>query len=321
MDKFWDEYPTIKNDLNYVVKIMEKNVRCKDKVIENSILDLIYSGGKLLRPAFVLISSRFGEENREKACSLAAVIEMLHMATLVHDDIIDDSKLRRGNETIQSKYGKDYAVYIGDFLFGVCFKLLSENSSLKQINIDSNSMARICLGEVNQLNSRFNMNLSVKSYLNRISAKTAELFSLSFYTGASMANCSEKLSRQLWQIGHNIGMAFQIIDDVLDYSSNNAVLGKSTANDLKQGIFTLPIIYTLAADKNAFNGLLEKPYFSDQDINSIINIVKSTGSIYECNKLASKYSNKAFNLIKKLPKDDNSEMLNSIVKKLLMRKY
>jgi heptaprenyl diphosphate synthase len=116
-------------------------------------------------------------------------------------------------------------------------------------------------------------------------------------------------------------MAFQIIDDVLDYSSSNAVLGKSTANDLKQGIFTLPIIYTIAADKNAFNGLLEKPYFSDQDINSIINIVKSTGSIYECNKLASKYSNKAFNLIRKLPKDDNREMLNSIVKKLLMRKY
>lgn len=321
MDKFWDEYPTIKNDLNYVVKIMERNVRCKDKIIENSILDLIYSGGKLLRPAFVLIASRFGDANREKACSLAAVIEMLHMATLVHDDIIDDSKLRRGSETIQSKYGKDYAVYIGDFLFGVCFKLLSENSSLKQINIDSNSMARICLGEVNQLNSRFNMNLSVKSYLNRISAKTAELFSLSFYTGASMANCSEKLSRQLWQIGHNIGMAFQIIDDVLDYSSDNAVLGKSTANDLKQGIFTLPIIYTIAADKNAFNGLLEKPYFSDEDINSIINIVKSSGSIYECNKLASKYSDKAFNLIKKLPKDDSSEMLNSIIKKLLIRKY
>lgn len=290
MDKFWDEYPTIKNDLNYVVEIMEKNVRCKDKIIENSILDLIYSGGKLLRPAFVLISSRFGEVNRDKACSLAAVIEMLHMATLVHDDIIDDSKLRRGSETIQSKYGKDYAVYIGDFLFGICFKLLSENSSLKQINIDSNSMSRICLGEVTQLNSRFNKNLSVKSYLDRISAKTAELFSLSFYTGASVSNCSEKLSRQLWHIGHNIGMAFQIIDDVLDYSSDNVVLGKSTANDLKQGIFTLPIIYTMAANKTAFHDLLDKPFFSDEDINVIIKIVKNSGSIYECNKLASKYS-------------------------------
>lgn len=321
MDKFWDEYPIIKNDLSYVVEIMEKNVKCKDKVIENSILDLIYSGGKLLRPAFVLISSRFGEVNRDKACSLAAVIEMLHMATLVHDDIIDDSKLRRGSETIQSKYGKDYAVYIGDFLFGICFKILSENSSLKHINIDSNSMSKICLGEVDQLNSRFNKNLSVKSYLNRISAKTAELFSLSLYTGASASNCKENFSRQLWQIGHNIGMAFQIIDDVLDYSSDDAILGKSTANDLKQGIFTLPIIYTMLSDELNFQSLLDKTHFSDEDISTIVKIVKRSGSINKCNNLASKYSNKAFKQINKLSQDDNSEMLNSIVKKLLDRRY
>ncbi|MDZ5000212.1 polyprenyl synthetase family protein, partial [Clostridium perfringens] len=137
MDKIWNKYPELKQELVCVINLMKKNVKCKDKRIENSILELIESGGKLLRPAFVLIGSKFGNPDKEKSIPTAAVIEMLHMATLVHDDVIDDSKLRRGQETIQSKYGKDYAVYIGDYLFCVCFKILATKSSLQAIKMDS----------------------------------------------------------------------------------------------------------------------------------------------------------------------------------------
>ncbi|MGL6106668.1 polyprenyl synthetase family protein, partial [Romboutsia sp.] len=125
MDNIWNSYPELKEELTLVLNLMKKNVKCKDKKIENSIVELIECGGKLLRPAFVIIGSKFGNYDREKAVPTAAVIEMLHMASLVHDDVIDDSKLRRGQETIQSKYGKDYAVYIGDYLFCVCFKILA----------------------------------------------------------------------------------------------------------------------------------------------------------------------------------------------------
>ncbi|MGL5150622.1 MAG: polyprenyl synthetase family protein, partial [Clostridium sp.] len=192
MDKMWDKYENIKQELEGIQNIMLSNTKCKDKVIQNSIHELINSGGKMIRPAFVVIGASFGEEyNPERSRSLGAVVEMLHMATLVHDDVIDDAKLRRGQETIQSKYGKDYAVYIGDFLFCVCFKVLASNASLQSIKVDSKSMSRICLGEIEQLNSRFCKKLSIKNYLSRISGKTAELFSLSLYIGAAEGGCNK----------------------------------------------------------------------------------------------------------------------------------
>ncbi len=223
MDNVWNKYPEIKQELIEVLNLMKKNVKCKDKKIEKSIMELIESGGKLLRPAFVLIGSKFGDNDKSKAIPTAAVIEMLHMATLVHDDVIDDSKLRRGRETIQSKYGKDYAVYIGDYLFCVCFKILATNESLQAIKVDSRAMSKICMGEVNQLNSRFSMKLSIKDYLSRISGKTAELFSISLYLGAAECNAEEKVAKELRNIGHNLGMAFQIIDDILDYVNNETL--------------------------------------------------------------------------------------------------
>lgn len=321
MDNFWNSYPRIKENLDYAINIMEQNAKCKDKVIEGSILELIHSGGKLLRPGFVIISSGFGDFEKKRACSLAAVVEMLHMATLVHDDIVDDSKLRRGNETVQSKYGKDYAVYIGDYLFCKCFKLLSENSSLKAINVDSNSMTRICFGEIEQLNSRFDSKTTVKSYLKRIAAKTAELFALSLYTGASSSGCSDMLSRKFWNIGHNIGMAFQIIDDILDYSGKEDVLGKSTANDLKQGILTLPVLYAAGEKNKDFIELLSKNQYSDEDIKAIGDYVKNSKAVDKSIELAKRYSDRSIKLIKSLPDNENKDVLLEITKKLLIRNY
>ncbi|QGU93960.1 polyprenyl synthetase family protein [Clostridium bovifaecis] len=321
MDKIWDNYKDVKSELDAVISLMEKNVKCKDKKIENSIMELIYSGGKMLRPAFVIIASNFGNYDAQKARSLAAVIEMLHMATLVHDDVIDDAKTRRGQETVQSKYGKDYAVYIGDFLFCVCFKILASSATLQSIKVDSKSMSRICLGEIDQLNSRFDSKLSVKNYLNRISGKTAELFSLSLYTGAAESGCSDALSKQLWKIGHNIGMAFQIIDDTLDYVGNADSIRKPAASDLKQGIFTLPFIYAAKKDKNTFKYYLEKESFSDEDVKNIILLVNKHKGIVSAKELADKYTKKAFKLIDNLPENPYKMILKEVAEKLLVRSY
>lgn len=321
MDKIWDKYDDIKNELKAVVSLMEKSVKCKDKKVENSIKDLIYSGGKMLRPSFVIISSHFGSYDPNKARSLAAVIELLHMATLVHDDVIDDSKLRRGQETVQSKYGKDYAVYIGDFLFCVCFKILASSSTLQSIKIDSNSMSRVCLGELEQLNSKFDSRLSVKNYLTRISGKTAELFSLSLYTGAAESGCSNSLSRQFWRIGHNIGMAFQIIDDILDYVGTNDLVGKPIGNDIKQGIFTIPFIYAVKKDKSSFEEYLQKENFSDEDVKNMIALIRKNNGIESAKTLADKYTKKAFKLINGLPENPYKIVLREVAEKLLLRTY
>ena len=321
MDKVWNNYPEIKEELIEVLNLMKKNVKCKDKKIEKSIMELIESGGKLLRPAFVLIGSKFGDNDKSKAIPTAAVIEMLHMATLVHDDVIDDSKLRRGKETIQSKYGKDYAVYIGDYLFCVCFKILATNESLQAIKVDSRAMSKICMGEVNQLNSRFSMKLSVKDYLSRISGKTAELFSISLYLGAAECKAEEKVSRELGNIGHNLGMAFQIIDDILDYEGSDKSIKKSAANDLKQGIYTIPLIYAYRNNKEAFKDFLGKDHYDDEEIVEIINLVKANNGIEMAKELAEKYVNKCFKGIDKLPNNNYKIVLKEIASWLLRRTY
>lgn len=321
MDKIWDGYKEIRDELKDITALMKKETRCKDKVIEGSILELIDSGGKMLRPAFVIIGSQFGERNKERVKALGSVLELLHMATLVHDDVIDDANLRRGNETIQSKYGKDYAVYIGDYLFCVCFKILASNASLASIKMDSKAMSRICMGEIEQLNSRFSNNLSIKNYLSRISGKTAELFSLALYLGAAESGCDKKLSRLLWNIGHNIGMAFQIIDDVLDYVGDDKTIKKSAANDLKQGIFTLPFIYAYNNDKKSFEKYINKEFISDEDILQIIELVKKNNGVDKAIDLAKKYTDKAFKGIEKLPENEYKNILREVTTKLIRREY
>ena len=198
MKNFWNKYPEIDKEIQGVVNIIEKNAKCRDKIVEGSIIELLHSGGKMLRPSFVILSSKFGNYDKEKARALGAVVEMFHMATLVHDDIIDEATLRRGKETVQSKYGKNYAVYIGDYLFCICFKILVQIASKSTVKVDTMSMSRICMSEIDQLNSRFDKNVSVKKYLKRISGKTAELFSLSLYIGASESGCSKKMIRLFW---------------------------------------------------------------------------------------------------------------------------
>lgn len=321
MNKIWSKYPDIKKELTEVVNLMKKNIKCKDKKIENSILDLIESGGKLLRPAFVLIGSKFGDSDTEKSVPTAAVIELLHMASLVHDDVIDESKLRRGQETIQSKYGKDYAVYIGDYLFCVCFKILATNSSLQALNVDARAMSKICMGEVNQLNSRFSMNLSVKDYLSRISGKTAELFSISLYLGAAECNADKKIARELKNIGHNLGMAFQIMDDILDYEGNDTSIKKSAANDLKQGIYTLPFIYAYKNNKKAFKEIINKDFYTEEEVYKIISLVEENNGIKMAKELAQKYMDKCFKGINRLPENEYKVVLKEIAEWLLNRTY
>lgn len=322
MSSFWSDYPIIDKEIYEIRKLIEKNAKCKDKVIESSIVELLNSGGKMLRPAFTVIASQFGDYNEERARALAAVIEMFHMATLVHDDIIDEAKFRRGKETVQSKYGKNYAVYIGDYLFCLCFKILATTSSIERgIDVDTQVMSRICLGEIDQLNSKFNKNMSVKNYLKRTAGKTAELFSLSFYIGAAESYCDKKTCRLFWNIGHNIGMAFQIMDDILDYTSTDEALGKQSGKDIKEGIYTLPLILAMNKNPHDFKNLLNDEEYSDEEVLAIINTVKKNNGIEDARKIAKKYTQKSFRDINKLPDNEYKQILKQVVERLLERKY
>ena len=321
MNKFWSEYPQLNIELNEVSKLIRDNLKSRNKTMETALSDLLSSGGKFLRPAFVLISHGFGKTKSKDITTVAAVMEMLHMATLVHDDVIDEAALRRGSETIQHKYGKNFAVYIGDYLFCICFNLLSKTDSSKSIEVDTMSMARICIGEIEQFTSRFKSDVTIKEYLRRVSYKTAELFSLSFYSGALEGKCDKKLAKKLAAIGHNIGMAFQITDDLLDYFGDEKAVGKPICSDLKQGIFTLPVIFSLKEKNNELIDLLSKNEYSENDILNIIDMLKSSGSFNKTQALAAAYTDKAFKLINTLPECDSKYILSSLTKKLLKRAY
>ncbi len=194
----WENYPALSKELTETLKRMEETVRLKNKPVEQAIKETIHAGGKLLRPAYQLLFSQFGpEQDRDKAIALAASIEMLHTATLIHDDIVDEADLRRGQPNIRSQFGNVVSVYAGDYLFVCCFKLLSDYStSLKSLQLNSRSMEKVLNGELGQMDDRYNYELSVKEYLENISGKTAELFQLSCSVGAFESGTSERFAKK-----------------------------------------------------------------------------------------------------------------------------
>lgn len=323
MSEFWKGYPEILEELIDVKKIIKESIKSREKYIEESILPMVNGGGKMLRPAFLLLAGKFGEYEIKKMHNIAAVIEMLHLATLVHDDIIDDSKLRRGIETVQSRFGKEYAVYIGDFLFCQCITMVSEyDYTVENLRDISKAISKICMGEISQYHLRYIKSMNLRKYLRIISGKTAALFAISFYIGAREGKCSEKICKLLGRIGYNIGIAFQIIDDLLDFNGDMELLGKNTQNDLKKGYYTLPLIYAMENDKeDEIIKILEKSILEDKDIDKINRLVRKYDGIKRAKKIADRYTQRAFDHIDKLPDCETKKILKEVVSKLLKRNY
>lgn len=321
MNSYWSNYPTLQNQLNDVRAIIADSVKDSQGFIYDTVIDTLESGGKMLRPSFVLLGSNFGNTADKNILNMAAVVEMLHIATLIHDDIIDDAKLRRGVESIQSKHGKDSAVFIGDYLFAKCFTLLSKHYNQETMTQLSKAILNICKGELRQFSFRYQYDTSVIQYLKIISGKTAALFSMSLYIGAKESEADENILKLLAKIGYRTGMAFQIIDDCLDYS-DKSIIKKSTMSDLKQGYLTLPMIYALQRDpEGELNELMNNSTFKEDEIEKVYSYVTESGGLLKAQELAKKYTNKAFAALNKLPNTKNKEMLAEIIEKLLNRIY
>ena len=318
----WDQYPEIKKDLTAVLKVIDANVTLRDQKARNAILDLLQAGGKLLRPAFFLLTAKVGNvAEREQLIHVAASIEVLHMATLIHDDIIDEAATRRGMPTIQSQFGQKYALYAGDYLFSVCFKILAKHASaLSTIEFNTTTVEKILVGELEQMQSRYNTDMTVKQYLRQISRKTAALFAMSCYLGAELSGATpqEKINRR--KIGHEIGMAFQILDDVLDFTQDALTLGKPALEDMKQGVYSLPLIYAMRRDRAAFLPLLaKKETIGSEDAAEILGLVRRHGGVEKAQEVAQKYTNKAITRIKKLPDGTSKSIMLELTASLLQR--
>lgn len=306
----------LRKDLGEVRNFLLHNSRVTNIDVRKLYNSLALTEGKMLRAIFVLIGGSFGSLSKDKLIGIATAVELLHLATLVHDDIIDDSPIRRGTSTLNCSFGIKYGLFMGDYLFSDSYVLFANNASNKGIIEVSNTIKFICEGEINQFFAIDSLSCNVRDYLKRVNGKCACLFSFSLSIGALEGNVDYETLRLLRKVGYYTGMAFQIIDDILDIISSQAALGKPSGNDIAHGIYNLPVILELRNENIYLAEVLKR-----KDIEKCIEILKYSDGLKNSRLMAMKYTNKAMVTIDKLPDCDGKILLRNIVEKLLFRPY
>ena len=317
---FWDDFSLLEKEMNQFENYLQEVLASKEPLIEGAINNLAQAGGKRVRPALVIATAHFGEYDKKQVWQIAAAVEIMHMATLIHDDIIDDSDLRRGHKTVQAEYGKDVAVFTGDYLFTLTFDILSGSATTKQLQKVSETIKNICEGEIKQEEERNDLSIAYKDYFRRIKSKTALLFEGSCALGAETANLGKLNIQRSAHYGRYLGMAFQLVDDVLDFSENKQILGKPNNNDFTQGIYTLPILYVYNETDygQQLQELLKQPVKNNSKIKEIVD--KAGGLEYTL-EIAESYIEKAKEKINRLENNVYQEILINLADKVINRNF
>lgn len=315
----WHQYPELGENLDKVETIIESSLKSKNKPLEKLLKTLSNAGGKRLRPAFVILSAGFGKVRDDRLWTAAAGIEILHMATLVHDDIIDDAGMRRGKPTINRLHGDKMAVYMGDYLLTRAVSLLSKAVPEKRLEQIAKGIKSICEAEVEQFYSRFDTGVSIVTYLKRIGRKTAAMFSFSCAEGAFLSKTPNKHVRNLAKFGFYYGMAFQIQDDILNLTQDIEKTGKPKGNDIQEGVITLPLILALRKSKE-FSGSVEQilagKKLEQKDVEWIIGEIERLDGINEARAWIDRYVQKALRMLEPLPKKPEKKILADLAIKL-----
>ncbi|MDR0909072.1 MAG: polyprenyl synthetase family protein [Spirochaetaceae bacterium] len=319
---FWDDFPGMPEALERVSGCINSYITNTSPLLQKSLEGLFLNNGKLLRPGMFLLCAGFGKKLEEKHYKLAASLEMLHAATLIHDDIIDDSPVRRGLPAMHTLIGQKDAVLAGDYLLSRCILISGEYSSPENAQNVARLMAAICTQEIEQDNGRFVSNLSLRSYLRKITGKSAVLISLACYAGATEGGVKKDLAWRFRRAGYNIGMAFQIIDDILDYAGDEGLVAKPLGTDITSGIITLPVLCVYRKGNcPELNEILSKANFTADESKKILQLVRNNGGIEMAAEYAKLYTNRALREIEYLPKCRNRDMLVKLTNKLLVRKW
>ncbi|WP_349515405.1 polyprenyl synthetase family protein [Leuconostoc suionicum] len=326
LPKIWDTFPELNPPLQNVLIEMSASWRIGFSEIDNAIRSQA-SAGKLVRPALTLLFSELTDAPyNQKAIVLGSSIELLHLATLIHDDIIDESKLRRGQDSIQAHFGKDTAVYAGDYLLTGMLSLLNDAENIQANKLALEALRNILFGELTQKHNRYLTDTSFDNYLTQITGKTAALFKLSVLFGAtSSKGVSSQLLDVVGKLGENLGIAFQLLDDYLDFESitEQLSIGKPAGQDIRNGIYTAPILFALEnPDINAeLKELLAlRDEITDDQLVHIHNIVLESDAMSRLNSLLAEYSQELDALLNKLPNNELRNKLSHLATLLLNRK-
>ena len=295
---------------DYILNNLGSNVPLVEKIAHH----IVEGGGKRLRPLLVLLSANAAGYKGEQHIPLAAVIEFIHTATLLHDDVVDNSELRRGNATANAQWGNAPSVLVGDFLYSRSFQIMVEIGRMEIMQVISHATTIIAEGEVLQLLNQRNPDTSEESYLQVILGKTAMLFEAATEVGAILADSSTEDREALRLYGRHLGIAFQIVDDLLDYLSDSETMGKNVGDDLAEGKATLPLIHAMRVgsdkDKELIRHAIRKGGLDD--LTPVLEIVQRNGSIDYSRQKAAEEIEKAKNAIASLPETSFKATLNQI---------
>ena len=314
-------YDTVADDFNRVNQLIIQRLSSDVPLVEKIAHYIIESGGKRLRPLLVLLSSQALGYNRDEHLKLAAVIEFLHTATLLHDDVVDTSDLRRGRSTANARWGNAPSVLVGDFLYARAFEMMVELKSLAIMEVLSHATAVIAEGEVMQLTNVKNPDLTEDQYMQVIFKKTAMLFEAAAHTGALLAGATPEQEQALSSYGKHLGLAFQLVDDVLDYRGDAGTMGKNVGDDLAEGKTTLPLIHAMAHGSDEDSKLIRQAIRKGglDDLARIVAIVESSGALDYTLERAREEASKAAGCLAGLPASPHREALDLLTQVAVSR--
>ena len=288
-------------EMNQVNAVILDRMQSEIPLIPELAGHLIAGGGKRMRPMLTLATAKLLDYPGTRHHKLAAAVEFIHTATLLHDDVVDGSDLRRGKRTANIIWGNPASVLVGDFLFSRSFELMVEDGSLKVLKILSNASAVIAEGEVNQLTAQRQITTGEDKYLAIIGAKTASLFAAACRISAVVAECDESVEDALDSYGRNLGIAFQLVDDAIDYVSDAETMGKGVGDDFRDGKVTLPVILAHARgsddDKAFWRGAMEGRLVSDPDLARATALLRQSNAIEDTMMRARHYGQRAIDAL------------------------
>ncbi len=314
-------YKCIQTDLPKVKENLRSISQIDFPWLSKQLEHVVRSDGKRIRPALTLLTGKLYNYNLEYLLPMAAAVELMHMATLIHDDTIDKSVVRRGKPTVNKIWGEEAAILLGDYLLAKAGEFVSDTKSPRAIKLFSQTLATISSGELNQLLGAFKLEQTQQHYLQKISSKTASLFSLATESGAILSEAPEKSVEVLKDYGYNLGIAFQIVDDILDFTSTEEELGKPVGSDLAQGTLTLPAMLLLKRypEDNPIKRVFENRD-KQKNIELAIELVRNSSIVQECYELATDYCTKARHNLNLLPEKASRQALTELADYIIIRK-
>ncbi|GIP25587.1 heptaprenyl diphosphate synthase component 2 [Paenibacillus sp. J23TS9] len=320
-----DIFGLLKKDMNYIEDELFRSIEGEHELLNETSMHLLKAGGKRLRPVFVLMGGKFGSYDLEKLKHVAVPLELIHMASLVHDDVIDDADTRRGELTVKSKWDNRIAMYTGDYIYARALMIAAQLGNPLIHQVLSKAMVEMSIGEMEQIRDFFNTEQNVRRYLLRIRRKTALLIAISCQLGAVASDADRKTVNLLYRYGYNVGMAYQIQDDLLDLCGTEKQIGKPPGSDMRQGNITIPVIYALQDEELRGPLLREISYIRERngecDVTGAIRIIKESKGITKAEELADRYFKKAFDALERLPDIRTKKNLRDIANFVAKRSY